>query len=71
MMKKTRLCQEFVSTGACKYGVKCTFAHGESELRQVNPAALALVGGGGGAGMMMMAGNMAAGMTAPAEVGGG
>ncbi|EFJ39773.1 CCCH zinc finger protein [Volvox carteri f. nagariensis] len=27
-MKKTRICEEFVRTGSCKYGDKCTFAHG-------------------------------------------
>lgn len=28
LMKKTRLCEEFMKTGVCKYGDKCTFAHG-------------------------------------------
>lgn len=27
-MKKTRLCQEFMNTGSCKYGDRCTFAVG-------------------------------------------
>jgi len=31
--KKTRLCQEFMNTGNCRYGAKCTFAHGQHELR--------------------------------------
>ncbi|GLI70820.1 hypothetical protein VaNZ11_015824 [Volvox africanus] len=36
LMKKTRICEEFVRTGSCKYGDKCTFAHGrQTELRQV------------------------------------
>ncbi|KAJ9528442.1 hypothetical protein QJQ45_020276, partial [Haematococcus lacustris] len=34
MMKKTRLCEEFMNTGSCKYGDRCTFAHGSNELRQ-------------------------------------
>ncbi|GAX78755.1 hypothetical protein CEUSTIGMA_g6192.t1 [Chlamydomonas eustigma] len=34
-MKKTRLCQEFMTSGNCKYGMKCTFAHGQHELRSV------------------------------------
>ncbi|GIL80432.1 hypothetical protein Vretimale_16125 [Volvox reticuliferus] len=34
LMKKTRICEEFVRTGSCKYGDKCTFAHGQTELRQ-------------------------------------
>lgn len=33
MMKKTRLCEEFMNTGSCRYGDKCTFAHGRHELR--------------------------------------
>jgi len=32
---KTELCRSFVETGACRYGVKCQFAHGKSELRPV------------------------------------
>lgn len=28
LMKKTRICEEFMKTGSCKYGDKCTFAHG-------------------------------------------
>ena len=42
-LKKTRLCQEFVSSGACKYGERCTFAHGDHELR----ASVPMAGGGG------------------------
>ncbi|GLD57247.1 tristetraprolin-like protein [Lates japonicus] len=30
---KTELCRGFQETGSCKYGTKCQFAHGESELR--------------------------------------
>ncbi|RKP35673.1 hypothetical protein BJ085DRAFT_13310, partial [Dimargaris cristalligena] len=30
---KTRLCETFQTEGACPYGHKCTFAHGEAELR--------------------------------------
>jgi len=33
LMKKTRLCGDFMNTGQCKYGDKCTFAHGQHELR--------------------------------------
>lgn len=33
---KTELCHAFESTGHCKYGLKCRFAHGKSELRPVN-----------------------------------
>ena len=48
-MKKTRLCQEFVSSGTCKYGARCTFAHGEVELRpSVSVAGGAEVNVGGG-----------------------
>ncbi len=32
---KTELCRSFESTGACKYGTKCRFAHGQAELRPV------------------------------------
>ena len=53
VMKKTRLCAEFVNSGNCKYGVKCTFAHGEAELRTVIPGAVAAFGGGGGGGAMV------------------
>ncbi len=34
MMRKTRLCQEFMNTGQCRYGDNCTFAHGPHELRE-------------------------------------
>eukprot|EP01128_Nolandella_sp_AFSM9_P009899 TRINITY_DN659_c0_g1_i2.p1 TRINITY_DN659_c0_g1~~TRINITY_DN659_c0_g1_i2.p1 ORF type:complete len:212 (-),score=48.03 TRINITY_DN659_c0_g1_i2:77-712(-) len=32
---KTEVCRSFQETGACRYGSKCQFAHGESELRPV------------------------------------
>jgi butyrate response factor len=32
---KTELCKHFMDTGACRYGTKCQFAHGEHELRGV------------------------------------
>lgn len=32
---KTRLCKHFMSTGSCRYGNKCQFAHGVDELRSV------------------------------------
>ena len=32
---KTELCRSFESTGVCKYGPKCRFAHGSFELRPV------------------------------------
>lgn len=32
---KTELCCSFESTGSCRYGVKCQFAHGKAELRPV------------------------------------
>jgi len=32
---KTELCRSFCETGACRYGHKCQFAHGEHELRPV------------------------------------
>ncbi|KAI3390074.1 hypothetical protein SNEBB_008920 [Seison nebaliae] len=32
---KTELCRSFEETGLCKYGNRCKFAHGMSELRQV------------------------------------
>lgn len=32
---KTELCRSFAEVGACKYGDKCQFAHGEDELRTV------------------------------------
>eukprot|EP00798_Chlamydomonas_sp_ICE-L_P031723 gene31723-6924_t len=52
LMKKTRLCQEFVQTGACRYNEKCTFAHGQHELLEppdlrngIPPAAMATAAG--------------------------
>eukprot|EP00179_Madagascaria_erythrocladioides_P007397 CAMPEP_0198322046 /NCGR_PEP_ID=MMETSP1450-20131203/10608_1 /TAXON_ID=753684 ORGANISM="Madagascaria erythrocladiodes, Strain CCMP3234" /NCGR_SAMPLE_ID=MMETSP1450 /ASSEMBLY_ACC=CAM_ASM_001115 /LENGTH=368 /DNA_ID=CAMNT_0044025637 /DNA_START=253 /DNA_END=1359 /DNA_ORIENTATION=+ len=32
---KTELCRTFMETGKCRYGSKCQFAHGQSELRPV------------------------------------
>ena len=32
---KTELCRSWEETGACRYGVKCQFAHGRDELRPV------------------------------------
>lgn len=32
---KTELCKHFTENGACRYGSKCQFAHGEEELRGV------------------------------------
>lgn len=32
---KTELCKNFVSTGECKYGDMCQFAHGKEQIRQV------------------------------------
>jgi hypothetical protein len=32
---KTELCRSFEETGACRYGLKCQFAHGRPELRPV------------------------------------
>jgi len=32
---KTEICRSFRETGACRYGSKCQFAHGEHELRPV------------------------------------
>lgn len=29
---KTELCNPFTETGACRYGAKCRFAHGESDM---------------------------------------
>ena len=29
---KTELCQKFMETGNCPYGIKCRFAHGKNEL---------------------------------------
>eukprot|EP01103_Thecamoeba_quadrilineata_P004941 TRINITY_DN14806_c0_g1_i1.p1 TRINITY_DN14806_c0_g1~~TRINITY_DN14806_c0_g1_i1.p1 ORF type:complete len:366 (+),score=50.39 TRINITY_DN14806_c0_g1_i1:55-1152(+) len=33
---KTELCRSFEETGACRYGLKCQFAHGRPELRPVS-----------------------------------
>ncbi|XP_041090606.1 mRNA decay activator protein ZFP36-like [Polyodon spathula] len=33
---KTELCRSFEESGICKYGSKCQFAHGASELRTLN-----------------------------------
>jgi hypothetical protein len=33
---KTELCRSFEETGSCRYGLKCQFAHGRSELRHVS-----------------------------------
>lgn len=32
---KTELCKSFTETGACRYGLKCQFAHGKEEIRSV------------------------------------
>jgi len=32
---KTELCRSWVETGSCRYGIKCQFAHGKSELRPI------------------------------------
>ena len=32
---KTELCRSWTETGTCRYGLKCQFAHGEHELRQL------------------------------------
>jgi len=32
---KTELCQSWISTGNCRYGTKCQFAHGKDELRSI------------------------------------
>ncbi|GAX78756.1 hypothetical protein CEUSTIGMA_g6193.t1 [Chlamydomonas eustigma] len=37
--RKTKLCQEFMNTGSCRYGPRCNFAHGQHELRQPGPGA--------------------------------
>ncbi|KAI3634197.1 hypothetical protein MIR68_007801 [Amoeboaphelidium protococcarum] len=36
---KTRMCDKWLVTGFCPYGSKCTFAHGEQELRLPSPTA--------------------------------
>ncbi|GMS84674.1 hypothetical protein PENTCL1PPCAC_6849, partial [Pristionchus entomophagus] len=33
--RKTSMCRAWQETGRCNYGIKCKFAHGESELRRV------------------------------------
>ena len=33
---KTELCRSWEDTGACKYGIKCQFAHSENELRIID-----------------------------------
>lgn len=30
------MCRSFEETGACRYGNKCQFAHGQGELRTIN-----------------------------------
>lgn len=35
-LKKTKLCRHFLM-GSCPFGDKCNFAHGEEEMRSVNP----------------------------------
>jgi len=35
---KTSLCDSFSKTGACRFGAKCNFAHGEKELRKAKCA---------------------------------
>ncbi len=32
---KTELCRSFEETGACRYGLKCQFAHGKAEIRAI------------------------------------
>lgn len=34
---RTRLCEGFMQNGTCRYGDKCTFAHGAHQLRQGGP----------------------------------
>lgn len=36
VLYKTQLCRKFAQTGYCRYGNKCQFAHGVSELRSVS-----------------------------------
>lgn len=33
---KTELCRQFIENGGCKYGDKCQFAHGKTDLKDVN-----------------------------------
>ena len=33
---KTELCRSYEETGACKFGDKCLFAHGQNEMRQIS-----------------------------------
>ncbi|KAE9388918.1 hypothetical protein BT96DRAFT_835610, partial [Gymnopus androsaceus JB14] len=35
-LHKTKLCRSWEEKGSCRYGVKCQFAHGEDELREVS-----------------------------------
>lgn len=60
-LKKTRLCDKFMTIGTCPYGGKCTFAHGFEELRQAQELKAMSMGGleggqmvGGGPGMVVM-----------------
>jgi len=32
---KTELCQSWIGTGTCRYGIKCQYAHGKEEIRAV------------------------------------
>ena len=34
-MYKTKLCKYYMSTGSCRYGARCQFAHGVNELRPI------------------------------------
>ena len=44
---KTMKCKNFSSTGSCKYGTNCTFAHGDEELRKpTDPFSLPMGGPG-------------------------
>ena len=36
VLYKTEMCKKFVSTGSCRYGAKCQFAHGPEELRCIS-----------------------------------
>uniref|UniRef100_A0A7S0EY75 C3H1-type domain-containing protein n=1 Tax=Hanusia phi TaxID=3032 RepID=A0A7S0EY75_9CRYP len=35
---KTRICKNWKETGFCRFGDRCNFAHGDSELRTVSPS---------------------------------
>mmetsp|Transcript_12009 Transcript_12009/g.18818 ORF Transcript_12009/g.18818 Transcript_12009/m.18818 type:complete len:430 (+) Transcript_12009:76-1365(+) len=39
---KTRICKNWEQTGACQFGVRCNFAHGEEELRNAESAIFTL-----------------------------